>query len=70
VFAQTERHLNKKSGQLQAKTSEWTHRQDQENKDLDNKLTNEKRQREVPPSSPQPAVSEAFKTLIGKYNGL
>lgn len=46
VFGSTEKHLNKKSAQLATKTAEWTHRQVEENKELDDKLMNEKRRRE------------------------
>jgi hypothetical protein len=38
--------LNKKSAQLASKTADWTHRQVDENKELDDKLMNEKRRRE------------------------
>jgi len=46
VFAKTEMHMNNKCNQLQTKTTDWTHRQVEENKDLDDKLMNEKRRRD------------------------
>eukprot|EP01006_Ploeotia_vitrea_P062684 TRINITY_DN84232_c0_g1_i1.p1 TRINITY_DN84232_c0_g1~~TRINITY_DN84232_c0_g1_i1.p1 ORF type:complete len:490 (-),score=82.08 TRINITY_DN84232_c0_g1_i1:84-1553(-) len=46
VFAQIEKHLNKKSSQLQTKTSEWTYRQVEENKELDDVIMQERKKRD------------------------
>eukprot|EP00906_Rhabdomonas_costata_P025558 RCo036530 len=46
VFASIEKHLNKKSAQLTTITTEWTFRQVEENKELDEQLTQDNRKHE------------------------
>eukprot|EP01001_Neometanema_parovale_P005165 NODE_1810_length_1597_cov_30.143148_g1724_i0.p1 GENE.NODE_1810_length_1597_cov_30.143148_g1724_i0~~NODE_1810_length_1597_cov_30.143148_g1724_i0.p1 ORF type:complete len:475 (+),score=154.58 NODE_1810_length_1597_cov_30.143148_g1724_i0:85-1509(+) len=46
VFENSGKHLNKKTGQLQRKTEDWTFRQVEENKELDDNITSESRKRD------------------------